>query len=129
MVSPYVVYLIWYGLQCILKCQVCQMLFYVLCKVANNKTVYCMCRFFKSSKPTYASNVEGMDGRGPFFSPCRSADCCGVKLDTNHDPPWLECDDETVRTLTKKQFEEILAPKTVKNSALTPYLLFYCRLP
>uniref|UniRef100_A0A1B6MTU9 USP domain-containing protein n=1 Tax=Graphocephala atropunctata TaxID=36148 RepID=A0A1B6MTU9_9HEMI len=87
-------------------------------------------RFFKSTKQSYQHTLSGVDGRGPYFSPCRSADCCGVKLDPGHEPTWLECDDETVRTLSRKQLEEILAPpKSVKNSALTPYLLFYCRLP
>lgn len=49
MVSPYVVYIIWYGLQCILKCQVCQMQFYVL-KAANNKMVYCVCAGFSKAQ-------------------------------------------------------------------------------
>jgi hypothetical protein len=63
-------------------------------------------------------------------SSCRGADCCGVRLRTEDtvDPVWLECDDETVRIISKKQLEEILAPqKQPKNSALTPYLLFYAR--
>lgn len=82
-------------------------------------------RFFKSSKPpSYHNNLPG-----PYFSACRSSDCCGVKMDSPHDHLWLECDDETVRTLTRKQLEDILAPKSSKNSTLTPYLLFYCRLP
>nr|CAD7393671.1 unnamed protein product [Timema cristinae] len=42
---------------------------------------------------------------------------------------WMECDDETVRLLTKKEFEDVLAPKPSKVSALTPYLLFYARSP
>ncbi|KAG8295711.1 universal stress protein [Homalodisca vitripennis] len=100
--------------------------------VHSSLRVYNIClqyRFFKSSKQSYQHTLSGVDGRGPYFSPCRSADCCGVKLDPAHEPTWLECDDETVRTLTRKQLEEILAPKSVKNSALTPYLLFYCRIP
>ncbi|KAJ8889506.1 hypothetical protein PR048_009005 [Dryococelus australis] len=81
---------------------------------------------------------------------CRSMDCCGVKLGqplcdsdsgAHHpyaygslrvngdspDPTWLECDDETVRVLSRKEFEDVLAPKPSKVSALTPYLLFYSR--
>ncbi|KAK7788598.1 hypothetical protein R5R35_012693 [Gryllus longicercus] len=44
------------------------------------------------------------------------------------EPLWLECDDDTVRLLTRKEFEDVLAPKPSKNSALTPYLLFYSRV-
>nr|CAD7196820.1 unnamed protein product [Timema douglasi] len=40
---------------------------------------------------------------------------------------WMECDDETVRLLTKKEFEDVLAPKPSKVSALTPYLLHRSR--
>ncbi|XP_014254863.1 ubiquitin carboxyl-terminal hydrolase 1 isoform X2 [Cimex lectularius] len=68
--------------------------------------------------------------RGQYFrSSCRGAECCGVKLriDETSEPVWLECDDETVRTISKKQLEEILAQKQPKNSTLTPYLLFYAR--
>lgn len=98
-------------------------------------------RFFKSSKTTNGTGggVNIGDSRGPYFSPCRSADCCGVKLRGEDslltsqccgtaEPVWLECDDESVRTLTRKQLEELLAPKSAKNSALTPYLLFYARV-
>ncbi|XP_069682403.1 ubiquitin carboxyl-terminal hydrolase 1 [Periplaneta americana] len=90
---------------------------------------------------------------------CRSMDCCGVRLnrslmnggdpmiqksqmngldtgisaavvDTSvPEPVWLECDDETVRLLTRKEFEDVLAPKPSKSSALTPYLLFYSKCP
>ncbi|XP_054280513.1 ubiquitin carboxyl-terminal hydrolase 1-like isoform X1 [Macrosteles quadrilineatus] len=91
-------------------------------KHGTQKTLF---RFFsKSSKPTYPSPLEN---RGPYFSPCRSADCCGAKLDTN-EPVWLECDDDTVRTISKKHLGELLGPKNSKNSALTPYLLFYSRI-
>uniref|UniRef100_A0A146M471 Ubiquitin carboxyl-terminal hydrolase 1 n=1 Tax=Lygus hesperus TaxID=30085 RepID=A0A146M471_LYGHE len=81
--------------------------------------------FFRSSK-----NESFTEPRGQYFrSSCRGADCCGVRLRTDEtsDPVWLECDDETVRIISKKQLEEILAQKQPKNSALTPYLLFYAR--
>jgi len=90
---------------------------------------------------------------------CRSMDCCGVRLNRSvmngadsmmqknqmnglevgvpvavvdasvPEPVWLECDDETVRLLTRKEFEDVLAPKPSKSSALTPYLLFYSKCP
>ncbi|KAK9512094.1 hypothetical protein O3M35_000595 [Rhynocoris fuscipes] len=86
---------------------------------ANSKKKW----FFRSSK-----NGSFTDTRGQYFRcSCRGADCCGVRLrtDDTSDPVWLECDDETVRIISRKQLEEILAQKQPKNSALTPYLLFY----
>lgn len=72
---------------------------------------------------------------------CRGADCCGIRLQLSStssgavgadvavpETPWLECDDETVRILTRREFEDVLAPKPSKSSALTPYLLFYCKI-
>lgn len=80
---------------------------------------------------------------GRASSTCRSIDCCGIRVinssehntissassssSSTTEPCWLECDDETVRTLTRKEFEEVLAPKPSKTSALTPYLLFYAK--
>jgi len=81
-------------------------------------------RFFKSSKPTYPS---ALDNKSALFPPCRSADCCGCKLESS-EPVWLECDDDTVKTMTNKQLEDLLGPKNSKNAALTPYILFYSRI-
>uniref|UniRef100_A0A023F2R3 Putative ubiquitin carboxyl-terminal hydrolase 1-like protein n=1 Tax=Triatoma infestans TaxID=30076 RepID=A0A023F2R3_TRIIF len=92
---------------------------------ANDKTNSKKKWFFRSSK-----NGSLTDTRGQYFrSSCRGADCCGVRLRTDEtsEPVWLECDDETVRIISRKQLEEILAQKQPKNSALTPYLLFYAR--
>lgn len=62
-------------------------------------------------------------------STCRGLDCCGVRLrcDDSTESVWLECDDESVRTISRRQLEDILAQKQPKNCALTPYLLFYAR--
>jgi hypothetical protein len=38
---------------------------------------------------------------------------------------WLECDDENISLITRRQFEEEL---NSKQSATTPYLLFYERV-
>ncbi|XP_046393814.1 ubiquitin carboxyl-terminal hydrolase 1 [Ischnura elegans] len=43
--------------------------------------------------------------------------------------PWLVCDDESIQPLTRKEFEEILAPRSSTVTALTPYLLFYAKCP
>lgn len=41
------------------------------------------------------------------------------------DDVWLECDDDSISVITRKQFEEELSSK---QSATTPYLLFYQRI-
>ncbi|KAL1140878.1 hypothetical protein AAG570_000806 [Ranatra chinensis] len=89
--------------------------------------------FFRSSKNGSLTDTRGQYFRYSCRSSCRGADCCGVRLRTEEsvggtsEPVWLECDDESVRIISKKQLEEILAQKQPKNSALTPYLLFYAR--
>ncbi|XP_018334903.1 ubiquitin carboxyl-terminal hydrolase 1 [Agrilus planipennis] len=76
---------------------------------------------------------------------CRSIDCCGIKLNRNvfenvinnctkkalekwqiQDDLWLECDDENVRLITRREFEDVLSFKP--NSTSTPYLLFYSKV-
>lgn len=62
---------------------------------------------------------------------CKGAECCSIRLraisNDQDNVVWLECDDESVRTITMEELKEMLAPKTNKNSALTPYLLFYTK--
>ena len=41
------------------------------------------------------------------------------------DDVWLECDDDSIAVITRKQFEEELGSK---QSSTTPYLLFYQRI-
>lgn len=81
---------------------------------------------------------------GPIL-PCKSKDCCGVKLSKSiienainnttrgknsrffdNEQLWLECDDDSVRTLSTEEFQNLLSCK--KNSPVTPYLLFYSRI-
>lgn len=84
--------------------------------------------FFRTPK-----NGSITESRGQYFrfvgrSSCRGSDCCGVRMrEEVNDETWLECDDETVRVISRRQLEEILAGKQAKGSALTPYLLFYSR--
>ncbi|XP_046982593.1 ubiquitin carboxyl-terminal hydrolase 1 [Schistocerca americana] len=102
-------------------------------------------KFFRPrSSASVAVSSSSASGHGPTVGdtgsaggPCRGTECCGVRLqlpapvgDTTAvpDAPWLECDDETVRVLTRKEFEDVLGPKQSKTSSLTPYLLFYVRV-
>ncbi len=53
----------------------------------------------------------------------------GSVTGSSHSSPasevWLECDDESIQVISRKQFEAILS---AKQGATTPYLLFYQRL-
>ncbi|XP_039289966.1 ubiquitin carboxyl-terminal hydrolase 1 [Nilaparvata lugens] len=93
----------------------------------------------KSNSGSAATNGNSAAGnQQSFYQSCRSADCCGLRMrgadgndTTRHDcdtSSWLECDDDSVRSVSRAQMEEILTGnKSSKNSALTPYLLFYVR--
>ncbi|XP_014220411.1 ubiquitin carboxyl-terminal hydrolase 1 [Trichogramma pretiosum] len=57
---------------------------------------------------------------------CQGNECCGIKhMARQETGTWLECDDEAVRVISLREFQEKLAP-TLRNSA-TPYLLFYVK--
>lgn len=69
---------------------------------------------------------------------CSSMECCGVKLNKNvwtlddqgsslDRDIWLMCDDETVKTISSEEFDELLSSKPKIRSASTPYLLFYVK--
>uniref|UniRef100_A0A0K2UGW7 Ubiquitin carboxylterminal hydrolase 1like [Bombus terrestris] n=1 Tax=Lepeophtheirus salmonis TaxID=72036 RepID=A0A0K2UGW7_LEPSM len=82
-------------------------------------------------------------GNGSSNNPCGGYLCCGLKS-LNLEPKdlcssseslqgggcdtsvpedfWLECDDESINVISRKQFEDILSSK---QGATTPYLLFY----
>lgn len=42
------------------------------------------------------------------------------------DPLWFMCDDDKIKTMTQREFEELLSPN--KKIMVTPYLLFYARM-
>ncbi|CAH0395728.1 unnamed protein product [Bemisia tabaci] len=90
-------------------------------------------RFFKRSTHQTQSMLLNDTKLSPFT--CRSLDCCGIRVRNDstvnsvaHESLWLECDDDTIRTLSEKDFREILEMKSSKNLASTPYLLFYVRM-
>jgi ubiquitin carboxyl-terminal hydrolase 1 len=65
---------------------------------------------------TSSNQKSGSIGSGSFSSSSSSTDIEDV---------WLECDDDSISVITRKQFEEELSSK---QSATTPYLLFYQRI-
>lgn len=105
----------------------------------------------KDGSSAGSNGAESSNGHG--LSSCRSANCCGIRgrLLTNvssslmdyhqrsmdstdsHDHSssesgspdelWLECDDENIQVITRKQLEDTLGSK--KSGSTTPYLLFY----
>ncbi|KAH8382724.1 hypothetical protein KR009_004924 [Drosophila setifemur] len=52
----------------------------------------------------------------------------GVKANYAHggtDPIWYMCDDDKIKAMTQREFEELLSP--TRKITITPYLLFYAR--
>lgn len=41
------------------------------------------------------------------------------------EPVWYQCDDDKIKTMTQREFEELLSPN--RKITVTPYLLFYAR--
>lgn len=54
----------------------------------------------------------------------------GVKANYSHnqgstEPIWYMCDDDKIKAMTQREFEELLSP--TRKITITPYLLFYAR--
>ncbi|XP_022215263.2 uncharacterized protein LOC111069488 [Drosophila obscura] len=52
----------------------------------------------------------------------------GVKANYAHggtEPIWYMCDDDKIKAMTQREFEELLSPS--RKITITPYLLFYAR--
>ncbi|XP_016952559.1 ubiquitin carboxyl-terminal hydrolase 1 [Drosophila biarmipes] len=52
----------------------------------------------------------------------------GVRANYAHggtDPIWYMCDDDKIKAMTQREFEELLSP--TRKITITPYLLFYAR--
>ncbi|XP_044314789.1 ubiquitin carboxyl-terminal hydrolase 1 [Drosophila rhopaloa] len=70
---------------------------------------------FGGSATTYPTGY-GSTGRG------------GVRANYAHggtDPIWYMCDDDKIKAMTQREFEELLSP--TRKITITPYLLFYAR--
>ncbi|KAH8341071.1 hypothetical protein KR067_005367 [Drosophila pandora] len=70
---------------------------------------------YGSSGATYPTGY-GSTGRG------------GVKVNYAHggtEPIWYMCDDDKIKAMTQREFEELLSP--TRKITITPYLLFYAR--
>lgn len=56
-----------------------------------------------------------VNGNGNNFPPKKH---CGQQI-------WWQCDDEKIKVMSQKEFEELLSPN--QKLTITPYLLFYAR--
>lgn len=50
----------------------------------------------------------------------------GSSFSKKSEPMWFMCDDDKIKTMTQREFEELLSPN--KKIMVTPYLLFYARM-
>lgn len=44
----------------------------------------------------------------------------------NNEPIWYMCDDDKIKAMTQREFEDLLSPS--RKITITPYLLFYARI-
>ncbi|XP_039953448.1 uncharacterized protein LOC120770229 [Bactrocera tryoni] len=59
---------------------------------------------------------------GGYASSCGSLSGAGS---SNGEPIWYMCDDDKIKAMTQREFEELLSP--ARKITVTPYLLFYAR--
>ncbi|XP_011179202.1 uncharacterized protein LOC105210128 [Zeugodacus cucurbitae] len=59
---------------------------------------------------------------GGYASSCGSLSAAGS---SNGEPMWYMCDDDKIKAMTQREFEELLSP--ARKITVTPYLLFYAR--
>ncbi|XP_017482551.1 PREDICTED: uncharacterized protein LOC108371490 [Rhagoletis zephyria] len=59
---------------------------------------------------------------GGYASSCGSLSAAGS---SNGEPIWYMCDDDKIKAMTQREFEELLSP--ARKITVTPYLLFYAR--
>lgn len=48
-----------------------------------------------------------------------------AKVQNSNEPVWYMCDDDKIKVMTQREFEELLSPN--RKIMITPYLLFYAR--
>ena len=72
-----------------------------------------------NSSSSYASGY-GSTGRGGVRNPYSASPWA-----TTNEPVWYMCDDDKIKAMSQKEFEELLSP--ARKITITPYLLFYAR--
>lgn len=78
-----------------------------------------------NSNLSYGSSVNSA---APYPTGYGSTGRGGVKANYPHgstEPIWYMCDDDKIKAMTQREFEELLSP--TRKITITPYLLFYAR--
>lgn len=78
-----------------------------------------------NSNLSYGSSVNSAT---PYPTGYGSTGRGGVKANYPHgstEPIWYMCDDDKIKAMTQREFEELLSP--TRKITITPYLLFYAR--
>ncbi|XP_037034268.1 ubiquitin carboxyl-terminal hydrolase 4-like [Bradysia coprophila] len=71
-----------------------------------------------TSLSRYSSISEHLRHNSYINNPSNSS------LNDNSEPLWFKCDDDKIKTMTQREFEDLLK----KGKTITPYLLFYARV-
>lgn len=71
---------------------------------------------------SYADNLSNSS----LNDDCGNFGGSGSSFSKKSEPLWFMCDDDKIKTMTQREFEELLSPN--KKIAVTPYLLFYARI-
>lgn len=99
----------------------------VLCQLNNRDAVQPQPKYRQQSQESLNSSSSALNGAGPaLLSSSETTD--SVSNGGNGMPMeelWLECDDENISVIPRRQFEDEL---NSKQGATTPYLLFYERV-
>lgn len=73
------------------------------------------------SDTSYNSVTGGVSGSGNLNSHNNHSNKNGI-----NEPTWYMCDDDKIKAMSQREFEELLMPNS-KKIMITPYLLFYAR--
>lgn len=70
---------------------------------------------------TSSSNTSGYGSTGRGATKASYA----TQIHNGTEPIWYMCDDDKIKAMTQREFEELLSP--ARKITITPYLLFYAR--
>ncbi|XP_075145647.1 ubiquitin specific protease 1 [Haematobia irritans] len=75
----------------------------------------------QSSYTASSSNTSGYGSTGRGATKASYAS----QIHNGSEPIWYMCDDDKIKAMTQREFEELLSP--ARKITITPYLLFYAR--
>ncbi|XP_020811800.1 ubiquitin carboxyl-terminal hydrolase 1 [Drosophila serrata] len=98
-----------------------------LCCSNSSNSNSASCSDFSEESLQNGSNSNLSSG-GAYPTGYGSTGRGGVKANYVHggpDPIWYMCDDDKIKAMSQREFEELLSP--TRKITITPYLLFYAR--